>query len=74
MDGGRKWFVNFNAEKAHLISFDRSITGAIDMKMDVSILEEKLSFKTCVRYFLSNFYFQPNGSPLNTMKNIFYFI
>ena len=31
-------------------------------------------FKRCVRYFLSNFYFSPNGSPLKTMKNVFYFI
>ena len=30
--------------------------------------------KACVRYFLSNFYFTPNNSPSNTMKNVFYFI
>ena len=30
--------------------------------------------KACVRYFLSNFYFSSNDSPLKTMKNIFYFI
>ena len=30
--------------------------------------------KACVRYFLSNFYFSPNDSPLKIMKNIFYFI
>ena len=30
--------------------------------------------KACVRYFLLNFYFSPNDSPLKTMKNIFYFI
>ena len=31
-------------------------------------------FKACVRYFLSNFYFSPNDSPLKTTKNVFYFI
>ena len=30
--------------------------------------------KACVRYFLLNFYFSPNDSPLKIMKNIFYFI
>ena len=32
------------------------------------------SFKACVHYFLSNFYFSPNDSPSKTMKNAFYFI
>ena len=30
--------------------------------------------KTCVRYFLSNFYFLPNDSALKAMKSAFYFI
>ena len=38
------------------------------------ITHSKESFKTCVRYFLSNFYFQPNDNPSKTMKNVFYFI
>ena len=43
---GRKWLVNFNAGKTLLVSFDRSNnTGAIALKMDGSVLEEKLSFK-----------------------------
>ena len=43
---GRKWLVDFNAEKSQLVSFDRSKnTGAIDVKMDWSVLEEKTSFK-----------------------------
>ena len=43
---GRKWLVDFNAWKTHLVSFDRSSnTGAIDMKMDGSVLEEKSSFE-----------------------------
>ena len=45
VDWGRKWFVDFNAGKTQLVSFDRSKnTGAIDVKMDESVLEEKTSF------------------------------
>ena len=43
-------------------------TGATDVKIDVSVLEKKSSFKACVQYFLSNFYFSPNYSPSKTMK------
>ena len=43
---GKKCVVDFNAGKAQLVSFDRSKnTGAIDVKMDGSVLEEKISFK-----------------------------
>ena len=46
VDWGWKWLVDFNAGKTQLVSFDRSKnTGAIDVKMDGSILEEKTSFK-----------------------------
>ena len=46
MDWGRKWLVDFNAGKTRLVSFDRSNnTGATDVKMDGSVLEEELSFK-----------------------------
>ena len=39
---GRKWLVDFNAGKTQLVSFDQSNnTGAIDVKMDGSVLEEK---------------------------------
>ena len=42
MDLGRKWLVDFNNGKNQLVSFDRSSnTGAIDVKMDGSLLEEK---------------------------------
>ena len=42
----RKWLVDFNAGRTHLVSFDRSDnTGAIDVKMDGSVLEEKSPFK-----------------------------
>ena len=46
MDWGRKWFVDFNAEKSQLVSSDESNnTGAVDVKVDESVLEEKSSFK-----------------------------
>ena len=46
VDWGRRWTVDFNAGKTQLVSFDRSKnTGAIDVKMDGSVLEEKASFK-----------------------------
>ena len=43
---GRMWLVDFNTGKIQLVSFDRSSnTGAIDVKMDGSALEENSSFK-----------------------------
>ena len=46
LDLCRKWFVDFNAGKAQVVSFDQSNnTGAIDVKMDGSVPEEKCSFK-----------------------------
>ena len=42
VDWGKKWLVDFNAGKTQMISFDLSSdTDSIDMKMDVSVLEEK---------------------------------
>ena len=46
VDWGSKWLVDFNAGKTQLVSFDRpKSTGAIDVKMNGSVLEEKASFK-----------------------------
>ena len=46
VDWGRKWLVDFNAGKTQLVLFDRSKnTGAIDVKVGGSVLEEKTSFK-----------------------------
>ena len=43
---GRNWLVDFNAWKIQLILFDRSNnTGAIDVKIDGSVHDEKSSFK-----------------------------
>ena len=42
VDWGKKWLVDFNAGKTQLVSFDRSKnTGAIDVKMDGSVLRIK---------------------------------
>ena len=46
MEKGRKWLVNFNAGKTRIVLFDWSNnTGAIDVKIGGSVLEEKSSFK-----------------------------
>ena len=46
MDLARKWLVDFDAGKTQLVLFDHSNNnGAIDMKMDGSVLEEKSSFR-----------------------------
>ena len=46
MNWGKRWLVDFNAGKIQLVLLDRSKdTGAIDVKMDGSVLEEKTSFK-----------------------------
>ena len=45
-DWGRKCLVDFNAGKTQLVSFGRSKnTGAIDVKIDGFVLDEKPSFK-----------------------------
>ena len=42
VDWGKKWLVDFNAGKTQLVSFDWSNNnGAIDVKMDGSVLEVK---------------------------------
>ena len=46
VDWGRKWLVDFSAGKTQLVSFDQSNnTGAIDVKVDGSVLEQRSSFK-----------------------------
>ena len=46
VDWCRKWLVDFNIEKTQLVSFDQSKnTGAIDVKMNGSVIEKKSSFK-----------------------------
>ena len=46
MDWGKKWLIDFNAEKTQLVSFDQSNNNtSIDAKMNGSVLEEKSSFK-----------------------------
>ena len=46
MDWGRKWLVDSNPGKTQVVLFDRSNnTGALDVKMDGSVLGKKSSFK-----------------------------
>ena len=54
LDWDRKWLVDFNARKTQLLSLDRSNnTGAIDLKMDWSVLEKKSYFKKLGLTFFS---------------------
>ena len=51
---GRKWLVDFNAEKTQLVSFDRSNNnGSINVKMDGYFVEKKSSFKMLCLTFSS---------------------
>ena len=53
VDWGKKWLVDFNAGKTQLIPFDWSINfAAIDMKLDVSILDEQSTFKILRTVFI----------------------
>ena len=46
MDWRKKWIIDVNAGKTQLVLFDwPNNTGAINVKMDGSVLEEKLSLK-----------------------------
>ena len=46
VDWGRKWCVDFNAGKTQLVALEWSYyTGAIDVKIDGSVLQEKSYFR-----------------------------
>ena len=46
VDWSRKWLVDFSAGETQLVSFDQSsTTGAIDLKMDGCVFEEKSLFQ-----------------------------
>ena len=46
MNWGKKWLIDFSAVKTQLVLDDQSNNvGAIDVKIDGSVLEEKSSFK-----------------------------
>ena len=56
VDLGKKWLVDFNAEKTQLVLFDQcNNNGSIDVKMDEPALEEKSSFKMLGLTFSSKF-------------------
>lgn len=45
-DQGRKLLIDFDAVEAELVSFDKCNNSlGLDVKMDVSVLEENSSFK-----------------------------
>ena len=53
VDWGRRWFVDFNSRKAELVSFDCSGNCGALVKVDGSVLDEKLSFKVMALSFSS---------------------
>ena len=56
LDWDRKCLVDLNAGKTQLVLFDLSNnTGAVDVKMGGSVLEEKSSFKMLNLTFSSKF-------------------
>ena len=49
LDWGKKWLADFNAGRTQLISFDPSNSnGSINVKMDGSVLKEKLPLNMLV--------------------------
>ena len=57
VDCNRKWLFDFNAGKLNFFSFDFSNnSGAIDLKLDGSILEGKSYFKMLGLCFFSKLY------------------
>ena len=57
VDWGRKRLLDFKAGKTQLVAFVRSKnTGAINVKMNGSVLEEKLYFQTLGLTFSSELY------------------
>ena len=53
VDWNRMWLVDLNAGNTQLVLFDRPIdNGAIGVKMDGSVQEEKLSFNMLGLTFL----------------------
>ena len=49
VDCGKRWFVDFNAKKTHLVLFVKSnSTGAIGVKLDRSVFEENYALRCWV--------------------------
>ena len=66
---GKNWLADFNAGKTQLVLFDWSNnTGSIDVKIDGSVLEEKLSFKMLGLTFSSKFYW--SSDIISTAKTV----
>ena len=59
VDWGKKWLVDFNAGKTQVVQIGGSNnTGSIDLKMDESVLEEKLYFQMVELTFSSKLLLQ----------------
>ena len=75
MNWVRKWLVDFNTGKTQLVLVDWSNnTGAIDVKIDGSVLEDKSSFKLLGLTFSAKFYWdsyiisKKTGALIHSMK------
>ena len=56
VEWGKKWLVDFNAGKTQVVLFDLpNNKGFLDVKMDGSVFEKKLSFKMLGLTFSSKF-------------------
>ena len=56
VEWGKKWLFDFNAGKTQVVLFDLSNNkGFLDVKMDGSVFEKKLSFKMLGLTFSSKF-------------------
>ena len=56
VEWGKKWLFDFNARKTQVVLFDLSNNkGFLDVKMDGSVFEKKLSFKMLGLTFSSKF-------------------
>ena len=53
VDGGKKWLVDFNAGNFNWFRLTGLMTGSVDVEMDRSVLEQKLSFKVLELTFSS---------------------
>ena len=67
------FMTNGKINTLHIVLFTDASLNLIKKRLWF-ILCYFLKFKVCVHYFLSKFHFSPNGSPPETMKNVFYFM
>ena len=68
---GWQMFFKIGALKNFAIFTEEQLCRSLNFN---KVAGQACSFKACVRYFLINFYFSPNDSPSQTMKDVFHLI